>query len=178
MSLDTQTPTSTPNLDGMLSADDIKKLTELLGNNSVLLDKGNGIGNKKGKKNKKMTPQAKHNLLNQLSSSQTTHHKPVEEMNADEKKAYREELKKRLHNKQDMFRQMRSNQNLLQKSYDAKIKKSTELMKKEEVAKAIQSAVPLEQIGANIQTNDSTEHVEKKDLEDLEDLEDLDEFVN
>lgn len=149
------------NLDGMLSADDIKKLTELLGNNSVLLDKG--TKGTKTKKNKgKMTPQAKNNLLNQLTAQQTSqqNQKPMTEMNEQEKKEYREELKKRLHNKQDMYKQMRSNKNLLQKSLDAKIKKSTETMKKEEVATALQNALPVENMENQQQTEEGNENLE------------------
>ena len=153
------------NLDGMLSADDIKKLTELLGSNSVLLDNKD---NKKSKKNKKqMSAQAKSQLLNQFAAKQPSQEpqKPLKDMNEEEKKAYREELKKRLHGKQDMFKQMRNNQNLLQKSLDAKIKKSTETMKKEDIAKALQSALPLDKM---------TEGQVKQ----VEETEELDDFVN
>lgn len=152
------------NLDSMLSADDLKKLTELLGNNSVLLDKGSKSG--KGKNKGKMTPQAKNQLLSQLSAHKTIqeNQKPLTDMNEHEKKAYREELKKRLHNKQDMYKQMRSNQNLLQKSVDAKIKKSTETMKKEEVANALQNALPIGPVNTEKQT---TQEELNENLEDF-----------
>ena len=152
-----------PNLNGMLSADEMKQLTELLGNNSVLLDKGNG------KKKGKMTPQAKNQILNKLSSQQKSQEtqKPLKEMTEQEKKQYREELKKRLHNKQDMFKQMRSNQNLLQKSLDTKIKKSTETMKKEEVQNALQTAQPLP--NNNIDNININNNIDNKE-EELEDF--------
>jgi hypothetical protein len=176
------------NLDGMLTADDMKKLTELLGSNSVLLDKGNGTS--KGKKKKgKMTPQTKNQLLSQLSAHQTIqeNQKPLVEMDEHEKKAYRDELKKRLHNKQDMYKQMRSNQNLLQKSMDAKIKKSTETMKKEDIAKALLNALPVENMMTgktepveNMMTG-KTEPVENMmtgKTEPVEKTENLEDFIN
>lgn len=157
------------NLDGMLSADDMKKLTELLGNNSVLLDNGKGKGKKKGKG--KMTPQAKNHLLNQLSSHQKIqeNQKQLKDMTENEKKEYREELKKRLHNKQDMFKQMRCNQNLLQKNLDVKIKKSTENIKKEDIAHALQMAQPTEQVETEkVETTNNTTKTEETDnLEDF-----------
>jgi hypothetical protein len=159
------------NLDGMLNADDIKKLTELLGNNSVLLDKSANKGKGNGKNKGKMTPQAKNQLLSQLSSHQTIqqNQKSLKDMNEQEKKEYREELKKRLHNKQDMYKQMRSNQNLLQKNLDAKVKKTTETIKKEDVAKALQSAIPLDKVvtGQSEQTEQTKEAEQTENLEDF-----------
>ena len=113
------------NIDSLLSKSDMDKLIELLGQNSVSLGGGNS------KKKNTMTPQAKNYLLNQLSSHQKIQEvqKPFKDMNAEEKKAHREELKARLHNKQNMFKQQRMNHTLLQKSMDAKIKKTTDSTK-------------------------------------------------
>jgi hypothetical protein len=107
------------NIDSVLSKDDMNKLVELLGQNSVSLGGGNS------KKKNKMTPQAKNFLLNQLTAHQKIEdvQKPFKDMTDKEKKEYREELKLRLHAKQNMFKQNRTNHNLLQKSLDAKVKK-------------------------------------------------------
>lgn len=158
------------NINDMLSPDDMKKLTELLGNNSVLLDKGKGKGKGKGK----MTPQAKNHLLSQLSSHQKIqeNHKPLKDMTDSEKKIYRDELKKRLHNKQDMFKQMRSNQNLLQKQMDLKIKKSTENMSKEDIGKALQMAQPVVK-QEEVETEETNEKVETEEINEK-----LDDFLN
>lgn len=160
------------NLNNVLSADDLKKLTEILGNNSVLLDKGSGKS--KGKKKNKMTPQAKNQLLNQLSSHQQIqlNQKSLKDMNEIEKTTYREELKKRLHNKQDMFKQMRSNQNLLQKNMDAKIKKTTEKMTKEDISKALGMALPVSK------QEDEIEQTEESVTKEVIDNENLQDFIN
>ena len=104
------------NIDSLLSKDDMNRLVEMLGQNSVSLGGGNS------KKKNKMTPQAKNFLLNQLSSHQKIQEvqKTFKDMNEEEKKVYREELKSRLHSKQNMFKQNRTNHALLQKSLDAK----------------------------------------------------------
>ena len=155
-------PPGNININDMLSPEDMKKLTELLGTNSVLLDKKNG------KKKGKMTPQSKNQLLSQLSSHQKIqeNQKPLKDMNNEEKKTYREELKKRLHSKQDMFKQMRSNQNLLQKQMDLKVKKSTENMSKEEIAKALEMAIPV----AKQNDNEGVEETKETIAENLEDF--------
>ena len=110
------------NIDSLLSTGDMNKLVEMLGQNSVSLGGGNS------KKKNKMTPQAKNFLLNQLSSHQKIQEiqKPFKDMNENEKKVYREELKLRLHNKQNIFKQNRIKHNLVQKSADAKIQKNLE----------------------------------------------------
>jgi hypothetical protein len=160
----------------MLSADDLKKLTELLGSNSVLLNNGKGKGKGKGK----MTPQAKNQLLSQLSSHQKIQEKQkdVKDMTEAEKKTYREELKKRLHNKQDMFKQMRTNQNLLQKNLDAKIKKSTETATKEDISKALQMAQPVNKDLANEQNVETEEQVNTNGVEEHKDVDKLEDFIN
>lgn len=152
------------NINDMLSPEDMKKLTELLGSNSVLLDKKNG------KKKEKMPHQARNQLLSQLSSHQKIqeNQKPLKDMNDEEKKTYREELKKRLHNKQGMFKQMRSNKNLLQKQMDLKAKKSTENMSKEEIAKALEMALPVPKENNNLSVEESKETI----------AENLDDFIN
>jgi len=164
------------NLDNMLTSDDLKKLTELLGNNSVLLNNGKN----KGKGKTKMTPQAKNQLLSQLSSHQKIqeNNKDVKDMTEAEKKIYRIELKKRLHNKQDMFKQMRTNQNLLQKNLDAKIKKSTETATKEDISKALQMAQPVNKEITDEQNVVTEEQVKIQGDEENKDVESLEDFVN
>lgn len=151
------------NLESMLSKDDMDRLVELLGQNSVSLGGGNS------KKKNKMTPQAKNYLLNQLSSHQKIQEvqKPFKDMNDSEKKAYREELKSRLHNKQNMFKQQRMNQTFLQKSLDAKIKKTTEDLKLSEKNET-QDQEPT--IQEPITQEPSTQNKDKN--------EDLEDFVN
>ena len=110
------------NIDSLLSKSDMDKLIELLGQNSVSL--GGGNSNKKNT----MTTQAKNYLLNQLSSHQKIQEvqKPFKDMNEEEKKSHREELKARLHDKQNMFKQKRINHSFVQKSMDAKNKKTSD----------------------------------------------------
>jgi hypothetical protein len=135
----------TPNLNGMLSTDELKQLAELLGNNSMLLGKG-------GNKNKKISSvQTRNNLLNQMTTQQVVPFKPVNEMNDEERQTYRDELKKRLRNKQTLKKQLRSNQSLLQKSFDSKIKQSTENMKKEDILDVVQNTPNYEPSTENLQ---------------------------
>jgi hypothetical protein len=110
------------NIDSMLSKNDMDKLIELLGQNSVSLGGGNS------KKKNKMTPQAKNFLLNQLSSHQKIQEvqKPLKDMNEQEKALYRQELKMRIQNKQNILKQNRTSHSVLKKSMDAKMKKTTE----------------------------------------------------
>ena len=108
------------NIDSLLSKSDMDKLVELLGQNSVSLGGGNS------KKKNKMTPQAKNFLLNQLSSHQKIQEvqTPFKDMKEEEKKTYREELKLRLRDKQNMLKQNRTNRSLLQKKLDTQTKKN------------------------------------------------------
>ncbi len=145
------------NMDSLLSKEDMDKLVELLGQNSVSLGGGNS------KKNNKLTPQAKNFLLNQLSSHQKIQEvqKPFKDMNEQEKKEYREGLRSRLHNKQAIFKQQRTNHNLLQKSLDAKLKKEQQ---KEESEKSEEDEQP-NQTDEQNQT-DKTDKTDKSDESD------------
>lgn len=188
------------NIDSLLSKDDMNKLVELLGQNSVSLGGGNS------KKKNKMTPQAKNFLLNQLSSHQKIQdvQKPFKDMNEEEKKIYRDELKSRLHNKQNIFKQNRTNHNLLQKTLDAKLKKNSDAKNKtnetdetietDEATETNEIDAPNEVTETNIlkksdtpdvlvqnettettETNKMSEHLVQPKLEESEKLED---FVN
>jgi hypothetical protein len=132
------------NADSLLSPEDMNRLVELLGQNSVSLGGGNS------KKKSKMTPQAKNFLLNQLSSHQKIQevYKPISDMTEQEKVAYRQELKSRLHNKKNMFKQNRSNHALLQNKLEAQTKKLSTAPTKEqeqEQEQEQQQEVPVEQ---------------------------------
>jgi hypothetical protein len=158
-------------IESLLSKTDMDNLIELLGQNSVSL----GGGNKK-KKNT-MTPQAKNYLLNQLSSHQKIQEvqKPFKDMDLEEKKTYRNELKERLHNKQNMFKQQRTNHNLLKKSMDAKIKKTTDDVKNTTEIDGQEEQIPkLEEVG---ETPEKHETQEKQETQETQG-ESLEDFVN
>lgn len=158
-------------IESLLSKTDMDNLIELLGQNSVSL----GGGNKK-KKNT-MTPQAKNFLLNQLSSHQKIQEvqKPFKDMDAEEKKTYRNELKERLHNKQNMFKQQRTNHNLLKKSMDAKIKKTTDDVKNTTEIDGQEEQIPkLEEVGEIQEQEIQEQETQEQEIQG----ESLEDFVN
>ena len=63
---------------------------------------------------------------------------------------------------------MRSNKNLLQKQMDLKVKKSTENMSKEEIAKALEMALPVPKENDNVGIEETKETI----------AENLDDFIN
>lgn len=132
-------------LNNMLNEEELKKLTELLGQNSVLLNNNNT--QKKGKKSK-MTPQEKNKILSQLTTHQTIqeNYKPINEMSDMEKQSYRNALLEKLHKKRSMFKQNRTNHKVLQKQYDEQIKKMTKEddKKEENISNILQMAKPVE----------------------------------
>jgi hypothetical protein len=101
-----------------LSNDDIQNLLKALGQTSLGKGKGKGL---------KMTAQDKNNLLSKLS---TTTQSLVEKedvtknMTEEEKKNYhREELRRKLREKQGKFRESRCSKTILQKKYDENLNK-------------------------------------------------------
>jgi hypothetical protein len=158
------------NMDSLFSKDDMNKIVELLGQNSVSLGGGNS------KKKNQLTPQAKNFLLNQLAAHQKIEQvqKPFKDMNEEEKKAYRAELKSRLHNKQTAFKQQRMNQTVLQKSLDAKIKKTTEKMKAGDEKIVTEPEDKVDETGQTEQTNETNE----TNIQEQASIENLDDFLN
>ena len=121
------------------------------------------------------------------------------------KKTYRSELKERLHNKQNMFKQQRTNHNLLKKSMDAKIKKTTDdvknttendgqeeqIPKLEEVGEIQETETYVRKIGENVVDSywygdkvitvsdlQETEKQEKQEIQGETQTETLEDFVN
>jgi len=87
-------------LDGLMNQTDLNLISQLL--------------NQSGDKNKlpKMSAKDKNNLINKLSSTSTLKELPQKElkdMNDDEKKIYREELRIKLKNKQNEKKMLRTN---------------------------------------------------------------------
>jgi hypothetical protein len=96
-------------------------------------------------------------------------------MDLEEKKTYRNELKERLHNKQNMFKQQRTNHNLLKKSMDAKIKKTTDDVKNTTEIDGQEEQIPkLEEVG---ETPEKHETQEKQETQETQG-ESLEDFVN
>ena len=95
-----------------LSNEDIQNLMKTLGQTSL------------GKKGMKLTPQERNNLLNNMTSTpnpaeyMVEKEDPTKNMTEDEKKQYhREELRKKLREKQGKFREIRSSKVNIQKKY-------------------------------------------------------------
>lgn len=136
-----------------LSNDDIQNLLKALGQTSLGKGKGKGL---------KMTAQDKNNLLSKLSNtSQSLVEKEDEtkNMTEEEKKNYhREELRRKLREKQGKFKESRCSKSILQKKYD-------ENMNKMQVPQAEQS----EQVDQTQQAQQA-ERVEQAEEEKLEDF--------
>ena len=91
------------------------------------------ILNSGGNKNKlpKMSAKDRNNLINQLSSTNTINNIPekdLKDMNEEEKKIYREELKRRIKNKQNEKKMMRTS-NFTKKNNNQTVDKLAEIMK-------------------------------------------------
>ena len=103
-----------------LSNDDIQNLLKALGQTS-LGNKGKGL---------KMSAQDKNNLLSKLSNttqSLVEKEDPTKNMTEEEKKNYnREELRRKLREKQGKFKESRCSKTILQKKYDENMNKMQE----------------------------------------------------
>jgi hypothetical protein len=142
----------------------MKSLVDMLGQNSVSLGGGNS------KKQNKMTQEQRNKLLSQLSqqmtktqtTEQVVEHKPFKDMNLQEKKIYREELKQRMHTKQNTFKQKRTNYSLLKKKLD--------VLKEEQEKQTEQTTQE-----NNLQEDNLQEDKESTDKQDV--IESLDDFT-
>ena len=101
-----------------LSNTDIQNLLKALGQTSL------------GKKGSKLTPQDRNNLLSKMTSSENSaeylveKEDPTKNMTEEEKKQYhREELRKKLREKQGKFKESRCSKVLLQKKYNEQLNK-------------------------------------------------------
>jgi hypothetical protein len=99
-----------------LSTADIQNLMKTLGKTSL------------GKKGASLTPQDRNNLINRMSSSTNSaeymveREDPTKNMTEEEKKQYhREELRRKLREKQGKFREIRSSKVNLQKKYSEQL---------------------------------------------------------
>jgi len=108
-------------LDGKMNQNDINLLNQIL--NST-------VGNNK---TPKMTAKDRNNLINKLSGNSSLSNIPekeIKDMNDEEKKIYREELKKKLKNKQNEKKMLRTNNLSKNKSvYNDAISKISDMMK-------------------------------------------------
>jgi hypothetical protein len=169
-----QNPPQNVDINSMLSEPELKKLTELLSQNSVLLN-----NSQKGKN--KMTPQEKNKLLGQLSTHQkiAENYKPIKEMTDIEKEKYRSLLLEKMHQKKNMFKQNRTNHKILQKQYDEQLKKMTkeENKKEENISNILQMAKPVEynKPESNEEHKKNEENEEDKEDKIKEDI--LDDYI-
>jgi hypothetical protein len=140
-----------------LSNDDIQNLLKALGQTS-LGNKGKGL---------KMTAQDKNNLLSKLSNttqSLVEKEDPTKNMTEEEKKNYnREELRRKLREKQGKFRESRCSKTILQKKYDENMNK-------------VQQTMEVPQTEQTEQTEQQTEQTEQVDQK-VNEEEQLEDFI-
>ena len=110
-------------LDGKMNQSDLNLISQILSSNM-----GNG-----NNKVPKMSAKEKNNLINKLSSNNTLSEIPQKElkdMNEEEKKIYREELRKKLKNKQNEKKMLRTNNISKNKNkYNDALNKISDMMK-------------------------------------------------
>ena len=127
-----------------LSNDDMQNLLKALGQTS-LGNKGKGL---------KMSAQDKNNLLSKLSNttqSLVEKEDPTKNMTEEEKKNYnREELRRKLREKQGKFRESRCSKTILQKKYDENMNK----MQESQAPQTEQSEQPEEVVTVDQKVND------------------------
>jgi hypothetical protein len=156
------------NLDSSINQNDLQLLTQILGS----------IG-PNGNKMPKITAKERNNLINKLSSNNTLNDVPKKElkdMNENEKKIYREELKQKLKNKQNEKKMMRTS-NLVKKNtfqnnsnYSDAINKISDMMNINDSTNQIQSS--------NDQDNTNTLNNEEDKANDNEQLHNLPNLEN
>jgi len=144
------------NLDSSINQNDLQLLTQILGS----------IGSN-GNKMPKITAKERNNLINKLSSNNTLNNIPQKElkdMNENEKKIYRQELKQKLKNKQNEKKMLRTS-NLNKKNtfqndpnYSEAINKITEMMNNNPIA-------PTELSNQQTNTVDTLENKESINLD-------------
>jgi hypothetical protein len=134
-----------------LSNDDIQNLLKALGQTSLGKGKGKGL---------KMTAQDKNNLLNKLSNTtQSLVEKEDVTLNMTEeekKNHHREELRRKLREKQGKFKESRCSKTILQKKYDENMNKMQS-----------QQAEIVEQVQQTEQTEQVEQVIEEEKLEDF-----------
>jgi hypothetical protein len=113
---------------------------------SQLLSQTHSLGKNKKSKEKPLTQQQRNALLAKLSSHQTIDESPkkiMSDMTEEEKKEYREELRKKLHQKQNVFKQQRTTKHTQKSNLDSTVKKITDS----------QSAQSAQTVGSNANTD-------------------------
>ena len=142
-----------------LSNTDIQNLLKALGQTSL------------GKKGSKLTPQDRNNLLSKMTSSENSaeylveKEDPTKNMTEEEKKQYhREELRKKLREKQGKFKESRCSKVLLQKKYNEQLNKIQNLNIPQEL---ISNAENSENVIVEPKENKSKESSEEEQLEDF-----------
>ena len=145
-----------------LSNADIQNLLKTLGQTSL------------GKKGAKLTPQEKNNLLSKMTSSTNSaeymveKEDPTKNMTEEEKKQYhREELRKKLREKQGKFRETRCSKVLLQKKYNEQLNVLQNLNLPEMTATNTENQENTENIVVEPKENKSKESSEEEQLEDF-----------
>ena len=149
-----------------LSNADIQNLMKSLGQTSL------------GKKGMKLTPQERNNLLSKMTTTPNPAEYMVEKedttknMTEEEKKQYhREELRRKLREKQGKFREIRSSKVNLQKKYNEQLEKIQNL----NIPGLFPTNTENSQNTENIQ---NTENVEVEPKNKLNDEEQLEDFLN
>ena len=142
-------------LDSSLNTNDLQLLQQILGS----------VGQGTNSKMPKMTAKERNNLISKLSSNTTleeTPKKELKDMNEQEKKIYREELKKKLKNKQNEKKMMRTsnlvkqNQIKTDTNYSDAIGKISEMMKNINVPNEINNINTNTITNANANANTNT----------------------
>lgn len=140
-----------------LSKADIQNLMKTLGQTSL------------GKKGASLTPQEKNNLLSKMASANNTaeymveREDPTKNMTEEEKKQYhREELRRKLREKQGKFREIRSSKVNLQKKYTEQLNvlQNLNLMPQQST----------ENVNSNAETSKENNAKESSEEEQLEDF--------
>ncbi len=149
-----------------LSNADIQNLMKTLGQTSL------------GKKGMKLTPQERNNLLSKMTTTpnpaeyMVEKEDPTKNMTEEEKKQYhREELRRKLREKQGKFREIRSSKVNLQKKYNEQLEKIQNL----NIPGLFPTNTENSQNTENIQ---NTENVEVEPKNKLNDEEQLEDFLN
>lgn len=149
-----------------LSNADIQNLMKTLGQTSL------------GKKGAKLTPQERNNLLSKMSSSpysaeyMVEKEDPTKNMTEEEKKQYhREELRRKLREKQGKFREVRSSKVNLQKKYTEQLEKIQNLningMFPTANTENVQNTENTQNVVVESKENKSKESSEEEQLEDF-----------
>ena len=145
-----------------LSNADIQNLMKTLGQTSL------------GKKGMKLTPQERNNLLSQMSSTNNSaeymveKEDPTKNMNEEEKKQYhREELRRKLREKQGKFRENRSSKVNLQKKYTEQLEKMQNLNIPGMFPTNNENTENIQNVLVESKDNKSKESSEEEQLEDF-----------